>query len=50
MDQRVVDGQAGRGPGELQSMVDETQKMLSELMFVVEVEPFVEYWTGTSTR
>jgi hypothetical protein len=30
------------GPDELQAIVDETQEMLSELMFVVEIEPFVE--------
>ena len=42
-----------RGPDELQAMVDETQKMFADLMFVVEVEPFVERdllaarWIGT---
>jgi SnoaL-like polyketide cyclase len=42
-----------RGPGELQAIVDETQKMFSDLMFVIEVEPFVERdmvaarWIGT---
>jgi hypothetical protein len=41
------------GPDELQAMVDETQKMLSDLTFVVEIEPFVERdlvaarWIGT---
>lgn len=41
------------GPDELQAIVDETQKMLSDLMFVVEVEPFVDgdllaaRWIGT---
>ena len=41
------------GPDELQGIVDETQKMLSDLMFVVEVEPFVDgdllaaRWIGT---
>ena len=41
------------GPDELQAMVDETHRMLSELMFVVEIEPFVERdlvaarWVGT---
>jgi SnoaL-like domain len=41
------------GPDELQATVDETLQMLSELMFVVEVEPFVERdlvaarWVGT---
>jgi hypothetical protein len=45
------------GPEELQAIVDETQQMLSELMFEVEIEPFVERdlvaarWIGTgSTR
>ncbi|HZN84446.1 MAG TPA: nuclear transport factor 2 family protein [Mycobacterium sp.] len=42
-----------RGPGELQEIVDETQKMFTDLMFVIEVEPFVERdmvaarWIGT---
>ena len=41
------------GPDELQAMVDETHQMLSDLMFVVEIEPFVERdlvaarWVGT---
>ena len=41
------------GPDELQAMVDQTHQTLSELMFVVEVEPFVERdlvaarWVGT---
>ena len=41
------------GPDELQAVVDETQKMFSDLMFVVEIEPFVERdlvaarWVGT---
>ena len=30
------------GPGELQAMVDQTHQTLSDLMFVVEIEPFVE--------
>jgi SnoaL-like polyketide cyclase len=30
------------GPDELQAVVDETQKMFSDLMFVVEIEPFVD--------
>ena len=42
-----------RGPSELQAMIDETQKMVSDLMFVVEIEPFVDddlvaaRWIGT---
>jgi SnoaL-like domain len=41
------------GPDELQAMVDETHQMLSDLMFVVDVEPFGERdlvaarWIGT---
>ena len=41
------------GPDELQAVVDETQKMFSDLMFVVEIEPFVDRdlvaarWVGT---
>ena len=41
------------GPDELQSIVDETQQMVSDLMLVVEVEPFVDRdllaarWIGT---
>jgi SnoaL-like polyketide cyclase len=41
------------GPHELQAMVDQTQQTLSDLMFVVEIEPFVERdlvaarWIGT---
>jgi SnoaL-like protein len=41
------------GPDELQAVVDETQRMMSELMFVVEIEPFVDRdlvaarWIGT---
>jgi hypothetical protein len=31
------------GPDEMQAIVDETQQMFSDLVFVV------EYWTGTST-
>lgn len=44
------------GPDELQAVVDETHKMLSELMFVVEIEPFVgrdlvaARWVGTGSR
>jgi hypothetical protein len=44
-----------RGPDELQAVVDETQQMLSELMFVVEIEPFVDRdlvaarWIGTGS-
>jgi hypothetical protein len=30
------------GPDELQAVVDETQQMMSELLFVVEIEPFVD--------
>ena len=30
------------GPDELQAVVDETQKMFSDLMFVIEIEPFVD--------
>jgi hypothetical protein len=42
-----------RGPGELQAIIDETQRMFSDLMFVVEIEPFVDRdllaarWIGT---
>ena len=42
-----------RGPGGLQTMVDETQEAVSDLMFVVEIEPFVDRdllaarWIGT---
>jgi SnoaL-like polyketide cyclase len=45
-----------RGPGELQEIVDETQKMFSDLMFVIDVEPFVERdmmaarWTALGRR
>jgi SnoaL-like domain len=41
------------GADELQAIVDETQQMMSELMFVVEIEPFVDRdlvaarWIGT---
>ena len=48
-------GREVHGPDELQAVVDETQKMLSELMFVVEIEPFVDgdlvaaRWIGTGT-
>jgi hypothetical protein len=41
------------GPDELQAIVDETHQMFSDLMFVVEVEPFAERdlvaarWIGT---
>jgi hypothetical protein len=41
------------GPDELQAIVDETQKMFSDLTFVVEIEPFVDRdlvaarWIGT---
>src|SRR3954464_7712674 len=41
------------GPDELQAMVDETHQPLSELIFVVDIEPFVERdlvaarWIGT---
>ncbi len=41
------------GPDELQAVVDETQKMFSDLTFVVEIEPFVDRdlvaarWVGT---
>jgi hypothetical protein len=44
-----------RGPGELQAMIDETQAMVSDLMFVVEIEPIVDRdlvaarWIGTGT-
>jgi hypothetical protein len=43
------------GPDELQAMVDETREMLSDLIFVVEIEPFVDRdlvagrWIGTGT-
>jgi hypothetical protein len=42
-----------RGPNELQAMVEETQRILSDLMFVVEIEPFIDNdlmaarWIGT---
>jgi hypothetical protein len=42
-----------RGPDELQSIVDETHAMFSELQFVLDVEPFAERdlvaarWIGT---
>jgi hypothetical protein len=41
------------GPDELQAMVDETHQTLSDMMFVVDIEPFVERdlvaarWIGT---
>jgi hypothetical protein len=41
------------GPNELQAMVDQTQQTLSDLMFVVDIERFVERdlvaarWIGT---
>jgi hypothetical protein len=41
------------GPDELEAIVDETQRMFSDLMFVVEIEPFVDRdlvaarWIGT---
>ena len=41
------------GPDELQAIVDETHQMVSDLMFVVEVAPFVDRdllaarWIGT---
>jgi len=41
------------GPDELQAIIDETHEMVSELQFVVDVEPFVEgdllaaRWIGT---
>ena len=41
------------GPDELQAIVEETQKMFSDLRFVVEIEPFVgrellaARWVGT---
>ena len=41
------------GPDELQGIVDETQQTFADLMFVVEIEPFVERdlvaarWIGT---
>ncbi|MFG1935000.1 ester cyclase [Mycobacterium sp. NPDC048908] len=44
-----------RGPEELQSVVDETHAMFSELQFVVDVEPFTERdllaarWVGTGS-
>ncbi len=46
-------GREVTGPDELQAVVDETQKMFSDLTFVVEVEPFVDRdllaarWIGT---
>jgi SnoaL-like polyketide cyclase len=41
------------GPDELQAVVDETREMFTDLMFVIDVEPFVERdllaarWIGT---
>ena len=46
-------GREIHGPSELQEVVRETQQMLSDLKFVVEVEPFVDgdllaaRWIGT---
>lgn len=46
-------GRDVRGPGELQAVVGETHQMLSDLKFVIEVEPFVDgdmlaaRWIGT---
>lgn len=46
-------GRDVRGPAELEAVVDETQKMLTDLKFVIEVEPFVDgdllaaRWIGT---
>ncbi|MDT5019033.1 MAG: hypothetical protein QOD39_5193 [Mycobacterium sp.] len=42
------------GPGELQKIIDETRTMLSDLKFVVDVEPFTDgtmlaaRWIGTA--
>lgn len=44
-----------RGPAELQQIIDETQKMFSDLQFAIEIDPFVEgdllagRWVGTGT-
>lgn len=41
------------GPGELQAMVDKTRSMIADLMFTIDVEPFVDgdlmagRWIGT---
>jgi len=41
------------GPDELQAIIDETQKMFSELEFTIDIEPFVDRdlvaarWIGT---
>ena len=46
-------GREVRGPSELEAVVAETHTMLSDLKFVIEVEPFVEgdllaaRWIGT---
>lgn len=46
-------GREVRGPSELEAVVGETQKMLTDLKFVIEVEPFVDgdllaaRWIGT---
>jgi hypothetical protein len=43
------------GPAELQAIIDETQKMFSDLTFAIEVGPFVDgdlvagRWVGTGT-
>ncbi|SEH49198.1 SnoaL-like domain-containing protein [Mycolicibacterium rutilum] len=46
-------GREVRGPSELEAVVGETQRMLADLKFVIEVEPFVDgdllaaRWIGT---
>lgn len=46
-------GRVVRGPAQLQDVVGETHRMLSDLKFVIEVEPFVDgdmlaaRWVGT---
>ena len=46
-------GREVRGPSELQAVVEETQRMLADLKFVIEIEPFVSgdllaaRWIGT---
>lgn len=43
------------GPAELQAIIDQTQKMFSDLIFVIEVGPFAEgdlvagRWVGTGS-
>jgi SnoaL-like domain len=46
-------GRDVRGPAELEAVVGETQKMLTDLTFLIEIEPFVDgdllaaRWIGT---